>query len=183
MSEVNTLTQIHEAILAELRARFTDRVTTFTAYQLAATEPIDTPALLLDLDLGEVGRDTGDERLPVALSWTLYCLLSSNTDNPELQVREFAIEATQAVYRSQFGLPGVLSMPRDLIAGPAAFRGGDDGYAAWWISWTCDAHVGRSIWSGTAVPDRVWLGFEPNVGPDHVDDYVQVASLADLPQI
>ncbi len=52
------------------------------------------------------------------------------------------------------------------------------GVALWGISWQQVLRIGTSVWDTTGVfPVHLYLGIVPDVGPAHVDDYVEVAAL------
>lgn len=180
---VTSWATIQEAILGTLRAAFLDRVETYAPYSLAETRPINTPALLLDLDGFDDGDDLGDGRTEILADWTIYGILSTATPDYELQVREMIREVKALVTHNLWGLPGAVGFPDEVIARPAQFRGGEDGYASWCVMWRQKAILGPPTWPAEGIiPKEVWLGFPPNTGAAHVDDYVQVASEADLPQ-
>ena len=136
--------QWHEAILAALRTEFKDKKVTVEAYAPTASA-LQTPALLLEMEDGTLGPDPGDGRTALACRLTLHALLSLQTDDVELTIRDFATAVLLFTRHQQWGLKEV-SPPDQLAMGPGHFQTGDLGYESWYVTWEQTIYLGESRW-------------------------------------
>ena len=170
------LTELHHRIIAAIRERFGSRLTTVGMYNPVDpdSQSIKTPAVLLELaEIRPNGRTTGG-RTPMELVWTAHCALSAQTENVQLEVRNFAAQLVRLIDGARWGLDYV-ERAGDLEAFPGLFTPGEKGFESWLVSWKQTVHLGE-IWElpvdGPAV--EVFLGESPNTGQDHEGNYRQV---------
>lgn len=170
------LTVLHERIVAVIRERFGARLTTVGMYNPVDpdSESIKTPAVLLELaEMRPGGRATGG-RTPMELVWTAHCVLSAQTENVQLEVRNFAAQLVRLIDGARWGLDFV-ERAADLEAFPGLFTPGEKGFESWLVSWKQTAHLGEA-WElpvdGPAL--EVFLGESPHIGQDHEGNYRQV---------
>jgi hypothetical protein len=160
-----TLKDLHAAILTALRSHFGAKVVTVGAYRLAETDPVATPALLLEMEGGERGEGMGDERVPLQCRFSVHCLLSFQTKDVELEVRDFAARVFCLVQYNHWGLGGDVDDPVETVIGPGEFKPGKDGYESWYVGWEQTIHLGESVWNEDAVVvGKVYLGQGSDVG-------------------
>lgn len=105
MSELQTttLTALHAAILAAMKAQFGSRIRQYGAYEPERTDTdtptqIETPALLLSLDT--LSAETGarpDGSIGITCRWVLFAALSHKTDAIHLQLAELSAEVMAVV--------------------------------------------------------------------------------------
>lgn len=169
-----SLTGLHNAIKDSLATHFAGRVETVEVYRAGLTDPINTPAVLLEMEDGSDDVDLGDDRTPLRCRFTAHCILSFQTQNVEMEVREFAVEALSLVRRNRWGLGDDIDLPEQVEIGPGQFKPGKDGFESWYVSWEQVVYLGESVWDSTGVtPTEIYVGIAPNTGPD--GDYQQVS--------
>ena len=158
------LTELHNRIIAAIRERFGARLTTVDMYNPVDpnSQSIKTPAVLLELaEIRPSGRATGG-RTPMELVWTAHCVLSAQTENVQLEVRNFAAHLLRLIDGARWGLDYV-ERAGDLEAFPGLFTPGEKGFESWLVSWKQTAHLGE-VWElpvdGPAL--------EVFIGQDHV---------------
>ena len=167
---MTSLRQWHEAILSALRTQFEDRKVTVAAYT-PTTSALQTPALLLEMEDGTLGDDRGDGRTALSCRLTLHALLSLQTNDVELAIRDFASEVLLFTRYQQWGLKEV-SVPEQLAMGPGHFQTGDLGYESWYITWEQTIYLGKSRWHTDGLyRGPIQLGLDPQTGKGHEDDY------------
>lgn len=172
---VGNLKTVHDAQVRFFKSRLESRVETVAAYRSDAhDQTINTPALLLELELLDEGRDAGDGRDALRCSFTAHCILSNLTDGVEIEVRNFAAEVFRLLIGERFGLGELADDPEAISAAPGEFKPGAEGYESWYVNWEQSVYFGESMWEGGIVPHTVKLGWSPDVGTGHADDYEQV---------
>lgn len=175
-----TLRELHDAMLADLRAHYLDRVETIAAYDLFSDlddqdrQPVTTPALLIGIESIDPGEDDGTGRQPLQLTFSAHCILSFRTSGHQLELREFAADLLAHVRYNRWGYPGAVHAPVALSAQPGEFQPGLAGYDSWLATWEQTIYVGPDLWAGGIAPQEVWLGIAPKIGADHVEDYFPI---------
>ncbi|HSH30606.1 MAG TPA: hypothetical protein VK971_11910 [Thiohalobacter sp.] len=131
-----TLTQIHDAILQAMTAQFSGEVENIGHYRPAQTDPVNTPALLLEMEEAQDQASPGNARIPLRCRFTLHCLLSFQTPDVEVQVREFAAAVFRLVRNNTWGFsPQEIKVPEGLELGPGQILPEKDGYEGWFVTW------------------------------------------------
>lgn len=184
MSETLTsLRQFHNAVVADLRAHYGDRVLNIMVYDWLPERtgqdrvPITTPAILLGIDSIDCDEsdDDGTDRTPLRLMCTADCVLSTRTDDLDLELREFAAATLARIRHNRWGLGRAVHRPEALNAQPAVLDPAQAGYGIWRALWEQVVYLGPDVWAGTGTPPQeVWLGFAPRIGAAYVDDYIRV---------
>lgn len=160
-----TVTDLHNAIIQAFKAQFTDRVETIATYRATSTDPINTPALLLEMEDASEGPDAGDERTPLRCRFTAHCMLSFQTPNVEIEVREFAAEVFRLIRHNLWGLSGSVKRPEQIEMGPGQFKPGKAGYESCYVTWEQVIYLGDTVWTNEGtVPTEVYVAYEPNTG-------------------
>lgn len=170
-----TLNDLHNAIVATTQAAFGSVVETVAAYSPLQADPINTPAVLIEMDSADEGEDCGDGRVPLKCQFLAHCILSTKTPNVQVEVRAFAAQMFQVVRHNNWGLTGNVTRPASLSMLPGEFRPGNHGYESWIVAWEQTLYLGDSVWTGGVRPETVYLGITPNIGAGHEGDYVQIA--------
>lgn len=178
---LDNLRQLHEAILADLREHYLDRVQTIAAYdpfpdpEDQDRQPLVTPALLIEIDAINPGADDGTDRQPLLLNIAVHAVLSFRTADVQLELREFAADVLAHARHNRWGLYGAVQEPAALSAQPGEFRPGLSGFDSWRVAWEQTVFVGPSAWTATGLtPTEVWFSTVPEIGTAHVDDYVRI---------
>lgn len=166
-----SLTDLHNAMVAAFAAQFDGRVQTIDLYRVAETAPIKTPAILLEMEEASIGDDAGDERTPLRCRFVAHCLLSFQTQNAEVEVREFAAEALRLVRNNRWDLPADVLHPENIEMLPGEIKPGKAGYEHWYVSWDQQVYLGDSVWAFDGeTPTEIWVGWAPENFPN---DYEQ----------
>ncbi|MCG7868196.1 MAG: hypothetical protein JAY74_17755 [Candidatus Thiodiazotropha taylori] len=169
------LKTVHDAQVRFFKSHLDARLETIKAYRSdEQDETINTPALLLELERIDEGSDAGDGRDALRCSFTAHCILSNLTDGVEIEVRNFAATVFRLLKGARFGLEELAGDPEAITAGPGEFKPGAEGYESWYVNWEQNVYIGESMWEGGIVPHTVKLGWSPDVGIGHADDYEQV---------
>nr|VFK12777.1 MAG: hypothetical protein BECKLFY1418C_GA0070996_100182 [Candidatus Kentron sp. LFY] len=157
---------LHNAILDAFKAKFGERIKTYGAYRPFETAPIKTPAILLNLEDAGLGEDIGDKRTPMLWQVTLHCILSFQTPDVEVAIRDFASQVFRMVPYNKWGLGSDVSFPsqQDLHAGPGEFKEGKHGFESWYVTWPQTLYLGESLWDEEEfVIADVYVGSDPEL--------------------
>ena len=173
MSDNDDLTRVHEAMEAAIRQQV-PQARTVEAYKPGAGV-IKTPAVLLEAIEIKPGGKLSGGRLAIKVEFAAHCCLSVQTDNVELEVRNFAVKMLQVVHKNIWGLDGVAEPPQELAAYQGMFKPDDDGFDSWVVSWEQTFHLGDGWSEKDFLPRDVFIGEAPRIGKDHQDEYRQVA--------
>lgn len=174
MADAVTIESLHEGIKQALSEAFTE-LKTVDDYPTEKGR-IATPAAFLDLAALEPdaeGGEDGTERLVMTLRWELYLVLGLPVPEVKRAVRTLAANVALWVQGNRFGLP---VRPAQFIrAEPNDFSPGLERYLPWVVEFEQTVLLGSSVWDADGVvPTELYLGYEPNTGPDHIDDYERV---------
>lgn len=164
MSTVTTMDALHDSILESLRARFSDRVAQYGAYEPwdeadgDADKQIITPALLLeieDFDIPDLDDPDPLGRLVVSASISIHCVLSVQTERLQQTLPQFAAAVAAVVvpplsgdqYQrgNLWGLGGAVEIPEDVQAQPAGFTPGLNGRDSWVVRWTQTVYLDEEV--------------------------------------
>ena len=168
------LTTLHASIKSELTTAFPD-VRYVDTYPRPG-ERINTPALLFELENIDVMQtgDVGTSQLPVTLVFNLYCVVSYKGTG-KLSVRLLAASVLGWLKGKRFGQSIGPAIPSgadpDVLSGDPANE-----YEVFRISWRHEpCYLGASVWDSTGtVPTEVNVGFDPNTGTPHVNEYITI---------
>ncbi len=149
---IDSLKAVHAAQIRAFKDRFSSRLDTIQAYRPdQQDETVDTPALLLEMERGEEGLDLGDGRVALRCSFTAHCLLSTQTPDVEIEVRDFAVQVFRFVKENRWGLEGSIDDPVSLSMGPGGFKPGAHGYESWYVNWEQTVYLGESPWEADGI--------------------------------
>lgn len=169
------LVSFQESIVGAIRAAMPGLVTV-EFYRDDETEELPTPACLLevaewDFD-GEDTAGTGQQCVTLRLRARLIFSREAGPIDTSLRVAGLALAA--AISKKRF--PGGSGPANLLMAAPDDFHPRARQFGIWLTEWTQEAYVGESVWVDAAVPTAVYIGFVPDVGPEHVADYIQIGA-------
>lgn len=163
---------LHNAILAEITSNISG-IQTSGAYPKLQTT-ISVPALFVDLVSLEPGTDPGTDQLALIARFEARAIVNS-ADNGPMKVRELAVEVARIINQKQFGMK--VSCAKIVGIGPDSFSPELDAYDVWLVEWEHEFHVGDSIWDGSAIiPTEILLGYSPEIGVPHEEDYFEIAT-------
>lgn len=185
-----SITGLHEAIKTTLRAAFptngTNAVQLVDCYTRFDKKLTAVPAILFELtsiDPQSEGDDIGTEQLYVTLSFSAHICVSYRETAAKIAVRELVSAVMWEIWDNRWGLKGiqgaenVSAQEEQFSVEPGGTgNGAMQQYETWRIDWTQDGLIGMNAWntSPETIPSAVFLGIAPLVGPEHIDDYMQV---------
>lgn len=173
-----TLEQLHDAIVDAIKLQFPD-LQTVEFYSDQRTDAIPKPACLLELSEMDAAPDLdpGTEQIALDCRFEARFVIGFRTVKAKLEVRKLA-GAFAAWLRKENHRWGLPVAPAQVIGCyQDDFSPDLDQYECWRVEWRQVIHLGESVWNdepGAEVPTTVYVGFEPDVGPAHIDDYVQL---------
>jgi len=177
MSNANTavtLDQVHAGIINRTKAKF-PTLATVESYRLDRKN-LTVPACLIELTemTCPVDPDPGTEQLAVMARFEAMFIMSfkQGTANPKLEIRKLAAAFAAFARLQRWGCP--IGPANVLGAYPDDFNPELDQFEVWRVEWEQIIHLGESIWEAPPdwIPTEVYLGFAPNIGPAHIDDYI-----------
>lgn len=183
MMEETNLTTLHAAIKTAIRAEFTEAQVPTIDYYTRPTKTVATPAIFFELTgLTPSADDPGTEQSEMIASFTLYVLVSYRTEAAKMAVRELAGKLCNLIYYNRWGLKiGAAELtgaqPDQFSVEPGGSGNGSmQCFETWSIDWTHEILLGTSVWDTDPepIPTEVYVGIDPDIGPDHIDDYQQV---------
>ena len=165
---------LHEAMKAQLAAKFTGCHVDFYG---RPGDRVPTPAILLEIE--DIPADdpdnVGTEQLSVTLNVNAYCVLDYKAPNKKA-LRTMATNVLAYVRGRRWGQP--VGPAKAGGAYPDHMRGQEADYEVMRVEFTHEALIGDDIWTGDGpVPTEIWLGYSPDIGPAHIDDYELVTTL------
>jgi hypothetical protein len=177
MSNANTettLDAVHAGIVSAISAKFPD-LQTVEAYRLDR-KSLKVPACLVELTDWDtrVDPDPGTEQLAVMARFEARFIMSfrQGAANPKLEVRKLAAAFAAFAKFQRWGCP--IGPAEILSAAPDDFDPELDQFEVWCVEWQQIIHLGASVWEMPPdwIPTEVYLGFAPDIGPEHIDDYI-----------
>lgn len=176
MADPVTIEGLHEAIKQALAQAFPVLVKV-DDYPTECGH-IKVPAAFLDLVSIEPNEDNGEDgtgQLVASLRWEISLVLGLTTQKNKRAARALAANVALWVQGNRFGLH--IPPAQFLRAAPDEFSPQLSRHTPWVVEFGQEIHLGESAWDGTGViPSAVYVGFEPDTGLDHVDDYLEVVS-------
>lgn len=178
MNTAVDIDDLHDAIKDAFTTAFPDA---FVDFYSRPGEKVQTPAILLEIEdiLADDPDGNGCEQLNVTLNCNAYVVLSYKAGQKKA-LRKFAASVMAFVRGKRWGLPvGAANVGS---AQPDQFTGQQDDYEVMRVEFSHEALLGTDVFEGNGpFPTRMFLGFAPEIGPDHVDDYVEVEDLPQFP--
>jgi hypothetical protein len=170
-----TLDALHAAIETAIKAAFPD-LQTVEFYRDDRGDHIPVPACLLELTEFEntPTDDAGTGQIAMNARFEARFILGFKTPKVKLEARKLA--AAFAAWLKLRRWPGVPTDEAQVIgAYPDDFAPELDKYEVWRVEWQQLVFLGESAWKNDGVPvTTVFIGFAPNTGPEHIQDYVQL---------
>lgn len=184
MNGITWLDEYQNAVLAALRE--IPWAKTIGIYPDLASDDFPTPALFFDVARWERADVEIGGNVTLSLTCNFYLLrhfiAGAGEDETvqggaETRVRNAALRMSDWIEGRQFG-PGMAPAALD-SAEPMVweFGEGESPYAIWSVSFTQLIAVGRDPFDDSDAPamSEFWLGFAPDIGKAHQDDYTLLA--------
>lgn len=189
------LDTLHAAIVADIKAKFPD-LRTVEFYRGEGNDHDDrktlpVPACLLNLTELEASEENDPEtgQLAAIAHFEAELVIRFTTPNAKRSIRKLAAAFAAWLHKRRWVDPNNPS--KKLPTGPAMVVGAYqddfssmmpgmrdkplDQYEVWKVEWRQEVHLGESVWTDEGVvPTTVFLGMAPEIGPSHIDDYVQI---------
>ena len=119
---------------------------------------------------------SGQQDVPVT-----FALYVATADRPNLPRRESALNIAEALVAringQQWGgtdtvFPADAASAKNLYSGAISGKG----VALWAVTWSQVVRMGDDVWAvDYPLPTRLYLGFAPDIGEGHEDDYILIA--------
>ena len=165
---------LHEAIKAKLRLAFTTQAVPTIDYHARLKQKFVAPAIFFELTGIDGNPETQTEQFDGVFKFSAFCVIPYNATNAILAARALACQLVTKVQGNRWNVP--IGRARVVRMEPELFEGDVPPYEMVRVDWEQEGLLGASVFNedGAIPPTEVWLGLEPDVGPEHVDDYVQV---------
>jgi hypothetical protein len=172
-----TIDLAHEAVMNFVRETFPD-LQQVTAYG-ENREEIQMPAFMFELEefeMGELENDVGTGQISLITRWCGYFIELFNVENVKTVLRSRAGEFAFKIHNNRLGLR--CDPCRFIRADPESFKPSLEKFEVFKVEWSQVIILGDV----PQEPDlSIYLGFEPNVGLAHKDDYILLGQGVDLP--
>jgi len=180
MNDANDLTTdleaLHTAIRDQIAAAF-PVFQTVEFYRDDEGEGMTTPACLLEMEeFQDTDEDPGTGQICMSLRFSARLILTrENGPDAPMQSRLSAAALSAFINKNRFG--GQVSPAHVLMGSRDDFSPSLLGrFSIWRIEWVHrEAFFGASVWAGdNLIPQTVYLGRAPEIGPDHIEDYKEI---------
>lgn len=174
-----TLDQLHQAILDGIRAQFPD-LKTVEDYpeDRSVLKPPQLPACLVEMTELEASPedDPGTEQLAAYAGFEARFIIGFRTVKAKRSIRQLAAQFMLGLRGQRWGLPVGAAIPVRAYEDP--FIPDLDQFEVWTVEWRQLIHLGVSTWTDEgATPGQPMVGYAPDIGPPHVDDYEPLAGV------
>lgn len=174
MNTAVDLDQLHDAMKSAFTSAFTS--CSVGLYDRPG-DRIPTPAILLEIEdiMADDPDDIGTEQIAVTLNCNAYVVLDYKAGNKKA-VKKLAAAVMAYTRGRRWGQP--VGPANVGSAQPDRIPGKEDDYEVMRVEFVHEALLGTDVFAGEGtLPTELYLGFAPDIGPDHVDDYQLVESL------
>lgn len=185
MADANTeidLDQLHQAILGSISATFPDLVTVEDYREdRKLPAPNQLPACFVELTELEPSEedDPGTEQLAAYAAFEAHLVIGFRTPQAKRDIRKRASRLLVHLRKQRWGLPIGPAVPVRAYEDP--FSPELDQFEVWTVEWRQLVHLGTSVWtSDGTTPSQVMIGYTPDIGVSHEDDYTP---LQGVPQV
>lgn len=129
------------------------------------------PGVLLRPSSIGIGLDTGDGRVPISVTIEARCLHGRQP----LAVEQLAARTVAVIRNSRkWGIGAAVAWPTEPSASAGATQPGSSGWRAWVVTFSQTLYLGDTEKTESPVPVHLYLGFAPEIGPEHRDDYRRI---------
>lgn len=173
---LTSVSDLHAAICARVQAL--DGIAHAGAVPREVTRAM-LPGFFLEIEAGQIGRELDSGLFPVDLEFTGTFLMPRSAAGTSLDAASGAFKVMRLVHGAGGWGFGNVEGATDLNAEADPFRGTSRGgekvpFDLWVVTWRQVAHLADMQ---PAVPPEmveIWLGWHPDVGPEHIEDYEKV---------
>jgi len=165
---------LHSAIKTAMRSFWTTQQVPTVGFYTRQTTKIIAPAVFFELASIAGEAETQTEQFAGTFRFSAYCIVPYAATNAILAAKVLAAELVAFVQGNRWSQP--IGRARVTLVETELMEGEAPSYETVRVDWEQDGLLGASVFNddGCVTPTEVWLGFEPNVGPEHVGDYLQV---------
>lgn len=147
-------------------------------YDAFSNNQIKSPGIFFDIEELVEGPPTGDDRIVLVASCALHCVIGLGdvtSEKAQILARSLAADLIAFLRFTPVVLPNITAgLPSDIDARPGDFKLGQDGYESWVVEFDQKLYIQLAEDEQLTPIDTVCLGRAPEIGEDHVDDYVQI---------
>lgn len=173
------LTTLHENIKTAIRGMFTTQAVPTVDYYRRIDRKAIVPAIFFELTAIDNNPESATEQFDGVFRFSAYCLVPFNAASPKLAVRVLAASLVEKIQGKRWACP--IGRAKVTLVEPDDFDPENAEYETVRVDWEQEGLLGQSVFNddGSITPTEVWMGWEPNVGPAHVSDYVQAIPTSD----
>ena len=192
------LAVLQEAIKTTIRAAFPSTgagAVKVVDYYDRRTLKIDTPAVLFELTgitPSAPPDDVGTQQFSATLEFSAYVMVSYKETKAKVAVQTLAAKVLALIRGNRWGqkiqqaeVDGAFPDRMEVQNPPpnSAPQRQADAYEVWRIDWRHEALLGVSVWDpdGSITPSQVWLGIDPETGPENIEKYTRVFPQPPIP--
>jgi hypothetical protein len=170
------LDAFHAAVVAAIKAQF-PIFETVEDYP-EDRKPVTTPACLIEIEEMDAddADDAGTEQQTMKMKCAARIILGLRTPQMRRTARKLCGSFAAFLRFNKFGQP--VGEGRVIGAYQDAFEPELDQYEVWRVEWSHLAYFGTDVWlpdSSVIVPAGVYVGWAPDIGTGHEQDYLKVA--------
>lgn len=138
---------------------------------------LSLPCALVEFADTDASQDPATEELEVVAHWNVVCVVAPELKNSEMLVRQFAATVASAIRKAGRVAVSCIAAFENIHFSPDELHPDLFGYDAWTVSFRTSMRIGDSAF---AIPEdspkisEIWLGFAPEIGAAHEQDYEQV---------
>lgn len=178
-----TIDQLLDVPCAQIAAAFPSFRT--VAAHPDSEERAALPACIIEMTEVEPqpGEDAGTGQLPAFVRMEARVMFATRDPNHARELRKAAVSLACWLNLRRWGAACRGDAIRVIACEPDEFMPARDDARVWRVEWVQLVMLGENVWQSNpgdpadadAAPDKVFVGFAPEVGPAHVADYVELA--------
>ncbi|UCZ87179.1 hypothetical protein LGQ10_13055 [Pseudomonas sp. L5B5] len=166
---MSELTILHDAIAATIKAAM-PAVQAVEAFP-EAPDGMPRPAIVFAITAMDPATDPGDGRSCVKATFEASMLVDASLPGAALQAVELAAQMADLLHCQHWNLDFVEGTT-SVRAKPADATSESWRKKAWTVQWQQQVFLGQEQWPwANQGPESLLLGFGPDTGPGHNDDY------------
>lgn len=169
------LDALHQAITDSIRQAFPS-LQTVDEYP-DDRRKVAVPAVLVELtELSAApDDDPGTGQLALEAQFEARYIIGFRGLAQARLIRSNAATLAHHIHRQRWGLP--IEPARVTACMPDEFSPELDQYHVWRVEWSQIVHIGANEWIDNGItPSEVYVGVQPYIGPDHVEEYQRIVS-------
>ncbi|MTI12633.1 hypothetical protein [Sansalvadorimonas verongulae] len=176
----NPLGDVSDAIVAELKSHFASTVPLIDLYEnQQMKQSVDLPALLVEPVVMGEGESRGDGSYPYAVQFTVYCLVSTSSQQ-RIGAQWLATQVAKAAQWNHWGLKRQVNHPEPASIESYTLRPGCNGFECWSVQWQQTVYFEEPV-EPFKIPEKLYASKSPEIGKAHAPEYQQLTGFDNEP--